>query len=208
VDKIGAIRVIQMGHVLQVTGDHHTQLACDRQQLARPIGQVNVRQTRPVQHRAAGVDVDCNLHMALAVVEVLAPAVAVHDVNAAAGAGRIGEQRAGVDPNGSKGGADGTAQRVFAHMPDKGCATPQASIAETGIAAGLADRVQIFSEIGLAAPVNVLTVQVDVGIDADIADHDHFGAAAVLICHICPVYASLIEMQLPSARHLMPCNMR
>jgi len=62
------------------------------QEMARPVGQMDVGQPRAAHDGATGVAVGRQTHVPFAVVEVLAPAVAVHDVDAAGRAGRVDEQ--------------------------------------------------------------------------------------------------------------------
>jgi len=97
VDEILPVRVVRGHHVLEIDGYRRAELARDRQQLAGPVHDREVGEPRPRQHAATQRQVGLQRHRSAAVLEVLAPAVAAHEVDAAVGTARVDEQPGQID---------------------------------------------------------------------------------------------------------------
>ncbi len=61
---------------------------------------------------------------------------------------------------------------VVAHVADEGRAPAELSVAAGGKAAGLPHIIPVLAEVGLDAEVDIGAVEIDIGVNADIA-HDH-----------------------------------
>ena len=57
-------------------------------------------------------------------------------------------------------------------MADEGGPIPEPGVPAAGVAACLPHVVDVFGEVGLARPVDLRAGEVDVGVDADVSDHD------------------------------------
>jgi len=129
---------------------------------------VRVEDARAAEPLAAGLEIGPDVHLSLAVVEVLPAAVPVHEVHAAVRPERIGEEQA-VDPLAAQFVPDEGAHEVVAQGTEEGGAQAQAPEGLGGAAAGLADVVEVLGEVRLDAPVDVLPEQEDVRVHADAA---------------------------------------
>jgi hypothetical protein len=116
---------------------------------------------RPGQGRPAGLEVRPEIHVALAVIEILPAAVAVHEVDAAAGTPRIQEQPARIDPLPRELLAHHPAGRVVPDRAEERGAPAEGGVAAARVGAGLADGINVLGEVGLDGEIDIGALQVD-----------------------------------------------
>jgi hypothetical protein len=131
------------------------------------VGQPAAREHAPAQRQ-----IGSQLHRAPAVVEVLAPAIPVHDVDAAVRAARVHEQRGQIDAVARQGLPHEAAIVVVADRADVARTLAELREQAARISAGLTDVVDVAAEVALHRPVDLGAVQVHVGVHAGSADHD------------------------------------
>src|SRR5512136_1457378 len=110
--------------------------------------------------------------MALAIVKVLAASILIHEIDAAARPGRIDKYRRSIYPVAGKFPTNEAPAEIIAYIADKRRALVQLDITSAGVAARLPHVIQVFREVCLAAEVNFSTLNVHIGVDADVAHDD------------------------------------
>ena len=197
-DEVFAITITQRRHILEVAGNRQAELFRDRQQLPRPVGNVEVRQFRLAQQPPADGVIGPQGHVTLAIVEVLTAAVAIHEVDTAAGARRIDEQTARVDAVVREFFTNKAAAEIVADVADESRAFAELRVTTARIAAGLPHVIEVLGEVRLAAEIDVGAVEVHVRIDAHIADH-HRVKSAHLFHLVCIVAQAAIRCRARTA---------
>jgi hypothetical protein len=172
VDKVLPVGVVGGHAVLQIRGDQDPEHARDRDQVTRPVYDREVGQLRAREDAAAQRQVGPQLHRVAAVVEVLAPTVLVHEVDAAIRAARVEEERREVEPVAGERVAHERAVVIVADRADVRRALAELRKQAARVPAGLADAVDVAGEVALDRPVDVIARPIHVGVDTGPADHD------------------------------------
>jgi uncharacterized flavoprotein (TIGR03862 family) len=124
------------------------------------------------QGGAAGVEIGLEGHMSFPVIEILAPPVAVHEINASRGPRGVGKHSCGIHPILFQFRPDEATTVIISYLANESGLFAQLRDPARRISPGLPDVIYVLREVGFNGEINLVRIKINKGIHPGLAD-DH-----------------------------------